>query len=155
MTSKASEWLTEDALQMITGWARDGLTEEQIAKNKMGIAYSTFRRWKEQYEAISAALKKGRAPLAEKIEESLYERCLWRQVEELTMETQKDESGKTVATHTKKTVRWVAPSDACIIFALKNLKKEKWKDKPQSDSEADQYIAKVADMLSGIKSAIN
>ena len=39
---KYEYWLTEEGLLLLEGWARDGLTDEQIAQN-MGIAYSTFR----------------------------------------------------------------------------------------------------------------
>ena len=55
-SGKYQEWLTPEGLLKIEGWARDGLTDEQIAHN-MGIAYSTLKVWKEKYSAISAALK--------------------------------------------------------------------------------------------------
>lgn len=60
---------------MIEGWARDGLTEEQISKN-MGIAYSTFKVWKNDYSAISAALKEGKEVADYKVENALYENAL-------------------------------------------------------------------------------
>ena len=43
----------------LEAWARDGLTEEQIAHN-MGIAYSTLKYWKNDHLAILAALKRGK-----------------------------------------------------------------------------------------------
>ena len=43
----------------IEAWKRDGLTDEQIAKN-LGIAYSSFREYKNKYSAFSAVLKKGK-----------------------------------------------------------------------------------------------
>ena len=42
-------------LEEIKAWARDGLSEESIAK-QLSIAYSTFRQYKQQYSALSAAL---------------------------------------------------------------------------------------------------
>ena len=56
---KYADWLTPEGLLKIEGWARDGLTDEQIAQN-MGIAYSTLRSWRDKFSAISAVLKKGR-----------------------------------------------------------------------------------------------
>ena len=55
-----SKWEThvKDRLIEVEGWARDGLTDEQIAKN-LGIAYSTLREYREKYSALSAALKRG------------------------------------------------------------------------------------------------
>ena len=54
---KYEYWLTEEGLLLISAWARDGLSDEQIAHN-MNVAYSTFRIWKEKFSALSAALKK-------------------------------------------------------------------------------------------------
>lgn len=38
----------EPRLIEVEGWARDGLTDKQIAKN-LGIAYSTFREYVKSY----------------------------------------------------------------------------------------------------------
>ena len=38
---KYQEWLTEDGLTKLEAWARDGLTDEQIAKN-IGIKRPTL-----------------------------------------------------------------------------------------------------------------
>ena len=46
---KASEWLDDDKLLLLQGWARDGLSEEQIAEN-MGISVrnlTLYQYWKE------------------------------------------------------------------------------------------------------------
>jgi transposase len=42
---KYDEWLTDEGLLLVEGWARDGLIDEQIAGN-MGISTSTFYEWK-------------------------------------------------------------------------------------------------------------
>ena len=73
--AKYAEWLTEDGLLMIEGWARDGLTDEQIAGN-MGIAYSTFREWCKSQPALSAALKRGKAPVDIQVENALLKKAL-------------------------------------------------------------------------------
>ena len=56
---KYKDWLEDEKLTLIEGWARDGLTDEQIAHN-MGIAYSTFYEWKKKYSEFSNVLKKGK-----------------------------------------------------------------------------------------------
>ena len=48
---KYHEWLTPDGLLRLEAWARDGLTDEQIAKN-CGIAYSTLRAWRDKHPAL-------------------------------------------------------------------------------------------------------
>lgn len=42
---KYLEWLTKEGLLKIEGWARDGLTDEQIAE-KIGIQRQTLYDWK-------------------------------------------------------------------------------------------------------------
>ena len=54
---KYQEWLEPEGLLKIEGWAKDGLTDEQISHN-MGVAYSTLKNWKDKHVAILAALKK-------------------------------------------------------------------------------------------------
>ena len=56
---KYADWLGADGLLLVEAWARDGLTEEQIAHN-MGITRETLRVWKNKFPAISSALKKGK-----------------------------------------------------------------------------------------------
>lgn len=60
---------------LLQGWARDGLTEEQIAK-KMHIAYSTFKEWKRKYPAFSAAIKTGREVADYAVENALFKKAL-------------------------------------------------------------------------------
>ena len=68
---KYQKWLEPDGLILLEGWARDGLTDEQIARN-MGVAYSTLKDWKNKYLAISAALKKGKEVVDFEVENALY-----------------------------------------------------------------------------------
>lgn len=83
---KYEYWLTEDGLTLLEGWARDGLTDEQIAKDKMGIAYSTFREWKKKYPALSAALKTSKEIVDREVENALLKRALGFEYEEVTRE---------------------------------------------------------------------
>ena len=54
---KYQKWLEPENLILLEGWARDGLTEEQIAHN-MGIGYSTLQTWKSKYQDIQDTLKR-------------------------------------------------------------------------------------------------
>lgn len=56
---KAVDWLQDEKLIILEGWARDGLTDEQIAEN-MGISARTLYRWKDKYCQICQSLKKGK-----------------------------------------------------------------------------------------------
>ncbi|MBE0601363.1 MAG: helix-turn-helix domain-containing protein, partial [Firmicutes bacterium] len=72
---KYQEWLEPDGLILLQGWAREGLTEEQIAHN-MGISRETLRVWKKKYSGISVALKKGKAVVDFAVENALLKKAL-------------------------------------------------------------------------------
>ena len=42
---KYQHWLTPEGLTLLEGWARDGLTDEQMAQ-RMGITAKTLYVWK-------------------------------------------------------------------------------------------------------------
>lgn len=72
---KYQKWLLKENLLLLEGWARDGLTDEQIAKN-MGVSYSTLKDWKNKYSAISAVLKKGKEVVDYEVENALLSSAL-------------------------------------------------------------------------------
>lgn len=72
---KYEKWLKEENLLLLEGWARDGLTDEQIAKN-MGVSYSTLKDWKNKYSAILTALKKGKEVVDYEVENALLSSAL-------------------------------------------------------------------------------
>lgn len=72
---KYEKWLKEDNLLLLEGWARDGLTDEQIAKN-IGIGERTLYEWKEKYPQISQSLKKGKEVVDYEVENALLSSAL-------------------------------------------------------------------------------
>lgn len=73
--SKADEWLEKDKLTLLEGWARSGLTDEQIANN-MGIATSTYYEWKNKYPEFSESLKKNKDIVDYEVENALLKNAL-------------------------------------------------------------------------------
>ncbi len=72
---RAEKWLEEDGLTLLEGWARDGLTREQIA-GQMGISISTFYKWQKKYPQMAQALKKGRELVDYQVEAALLDKAL-------------------------------------------------------------------------------
>lgn len=72
---KYQRWLEPDGLLLLEGWARDGLTEEQIAHN-MGINVKTLWTWKNAYDPICSALKKGKEVVDYQVENALLASAL-------------------------------------------------------------------------------
>ena len=120
---KYQEWLEPDGLLKLEGWARDGLTDEQIAKN-MGIALSTLKLWKNGHPAILAALKRGKEVIDIEVENALYKRAIGYTYEEVKEEEMPD--GRVRRTVTTKEV---AGDTTAQIFWLKNRKPAEWRDK--------------------------
>jgi hypothetical protein len=69
------DWLADDKLILLEGWARDGLTDEQIAHN-MGIGYTTFKEWKSRFPSFAAVLKKGKEVVDFEVENALLKKAL-------------------------------------------------------------------------------
>ena len=72
---KYQKWLEPDNLILLEGWARDGLTDEQIAKN-MGVSASTLYEWKKRFLEISESLKKGKEVVDYEVENALLKSAL-------------------------------------------------------------------------------
>lgn len=140
---KYTDWLTSEGLLKIEGWARDGLTDEQIAKN-IGISRSTLNVWKDRYSDISDALKRGKDVIDRQVENALLRRALGYEYEEVK---EKFEDGE--ITERIVTKKEVVPDTTAQIFWLKNRKPDKWRDKPgyEDTSELDKLDA----ILKGLK----
>ena len=65
----------DENITLIEGWARDGLTDEQIAHN-MEINPATLYVWKKNYPKINEALKKGKEIVDYQVENSLLKEAL-------------------------------------------------------------------------------
>lgn len=127
-----SKWETnvKDKLVLVEGWARNGLTEQQIAKN-LGIAYSTFKEYKKKYPALSAVLKKGKDVIDFEVESALIKRALGYEYEEEIKEIVVNEETGVAELRVVKTVKKkIAPDVTAQIFWLKNRKPEEWKNDP-------------------------
>ena len=70
-----SDWCENDKLLLLEGWARDGLTEEQIAHN-IGISRTTLYEWKKKEPNIMNALKKGKEVVDIEVENALLKSAL-------------------------------------------------------------------------------
>lgn len=69
---KYKKWLEPDNILRMQAWARDGLSDEQLAHN-MGITPSTLYEWKKKYPEISESLKKGKEVADIEVENALHE----------------------------------------------------------------------------------
>ena len=132
---KYHDWLTEEGLLKIEGWARDGLTDEQIAKN-MGIAPSTLYEWKKKYSEFSEVLKRGKEVVDRMVENALFKTALGFVYEEETVTNE----GSVVTTK-----KYSKPNTTAQIFWLKNRKPNEWRDKQEIENTNRNIEINVGD----------
>ena len=75
-TGKFQKWLTPDGLLLLRAWARDGLSNEQIAREKIGVNPDTLYTWKKRFPEFSEALARGREPYDVEVENAMHDLCL-------------------------------------------------------------------------------
>ena len=81
--AKYTEWLTDEGLIKIEGWARDGLIDKQIAQN-IGVSERTFTDWK-KISSISSALKR-KEVVDRQVENALFKSATGYEYTEVTEE---------------------------------------------------------------------
>lgn len=134
---KYEEWLTKEGLLRLQGWARDGLTDEQISKN-MGISRTTLHEWKKKYPDIPNTLKGGKEVVDREVENALLKKALG-----IKETIKKAIKLKEVTYNQGKRVKeierieivdeevYVPPDTTAQIFWLKNRKPEEWREKKE------------------------
>ena len=72
--TKYDDFIDRKGLVLVEGWARDGLTDLQIAKN-IGIQQSTFYDWKLKHAEFSEALKRSKDVAVYEVENALFKKA--------------------------------------------------------------------------------
>lgn len=158
---KYQEWLTKEGLLRLQGWARDGLSDEQIAAN-MGISNATLYNWKRDHLEILEALKEGKDAVDRQVENALLKSALGYKYDEVTEERRDDMLVVTKVVHKE-----VQPNTTAQIFWLKNRKRLEWRDRVENaitgadggavkvetltESDVDKRIKELESKLKGLK----
>lgn len=153
---KYEKWLKEENLLLLEGWARDGLTDEQIAKN-MGISVKTLFNWKTSYLPILQALKKGKEVVDYEVENALLQKALGMtkviqkpfKLKEVEYENGKRISEKERIEYAEEEV-FIPPDTTAQIFWLKNRRPDKWRDKQKEETDKTA-LDKLDNLLNEIK----
>ena len=135
-----SKWPeVEEKLILVEGWARDGLTEEQIAHN-LGIGITTLKTYKKEHPTFLSAIKRGKEVVDREVENALCKNAQGHSyVEEQGFKVKKvyyDKEGRRCETEDVVTVevtRYKPPDVTAQIFWLKNRKPAEWRDKRETE----------------------
>lgn len=121
------EWTTPENLMLITGWCREGYTNEMVA-NRIGISISTLRSWKEKSEPLKEAMKQGKEVADYMVENALFKAAIGHEYTETKtyISGQQDKNGNRQV-RVEKTVKYFPPNVTAIAIWLNNRKPEDWK----------------------------
>ncbi|HID4990366.1 helix-turn-helix domain-containing protein [Staphylococcus aureus] len=110
-------------LGLVEGWKRDGLTDEQIARN-LGVSKHTLIKWKKNIPDLLDAIKKGKEVSDYELENALHKRAVGYYYEEETVTNK----GEVV-----KIKKYEHANPTSLIFALKNRLPHKYRDKVEQE----------------------
>ena len=119
----------KDKLAAVQGWARNGLTCEQMANN-LGVSLTTFYKYQALETEFANAIKKGKEVVDFEVENALLKRALGYSYVEV-----KEEIEYGVVTKRTKTVKQVPPDVGAAAFWLKNRKPTEWRDRKEIGAE--------------------
>lgn len=153
--SLIDEYLTEDGLLLLEGWARDGLTNEEIAAN-IGVTSKTLYEWISKKREIGDALKKGKAPVDIKVENQLLKSALGFKVtvkKAVKVKTKKNKPGVGLIEEEHIEMvdeeQYIPPVPVAQFFWLKNRRPDKWREKQDINVNTidDKTRAEIEAML--------
>ncbi|MVL97098.1 helix-turn-helix domain-containing protein [Staphylococcus aureus] len=110
-------------LGLVEGWKREGLTDEQIARN-LGVSKHTLIKWKKNIPDFLDAIKKGKEVSDYELENALHKRAVGYYYEEETVTNK----GEVV-----KIKKYEHANPTSLIFALKNRLPHKYRDKVEQE----------------------
>ena len=145
----------KDKLILVEGWARDGLTDKQIADN-LGISKDTFYKYKKDHTDFSDSLKKGKELIDYQVENALLKRALGYDYIETTKEckwNKKLEKFEMVVT--KTVTKQVAPDTTAQIYWLNNRKPKYWRNRIDNNENNKTDLNNAKEILVKIKEVAN
>lgn len=116
----------EPKLDQIEAWARNGVSEKDIAKN-LNVAYSTFKTYKSSHPALSAVLARTRTYVDEVVVEgALLKAATGFVTTEVKVVYGYDDKGNWGKIREEQITKTVPPNPAAILMWLQSREREKW-----------------------------
>ena len=127
-------------LDEVVEWARNGATNDEIAK-ALDISHVSFYRYLKDYPDLKSALIEGRHTIVVELKRALLSKALGGTYEE-TKETIRDD-GETVITTTEKHTKHALPSEGAIAMLLRYYDPEySDRDKKTLDQKEKELVLK-------------
>lgn len=143
-------------LELVRGWARNGLSNHQIADN-LGISPNTLGRFIKEHEELAETIDDGRYHAEIHIENALFKKATGFKCTEVTRERKpvRDEDGKIIPGEyelqiTKKTLKQIAPDTNAAQYWLEHRAPKRWERNPLPGLDPElinQKIVTIADLI--------
>lgn len=139
--------LIERRLNEIETWVEQGDTDKEIAE-KLGIGYSTFRKYKTDSVALKGAIATGKDKANQAVEKALlkiakgyhfYEETAFKVKEEVVDEVTKEVLVKE-SVKVQSVKKYARPDINAQKFWLINRQNTKWKDDPNKVANDKELI---------------
>ena len=133
------ETAVKPKLDVIEGWARNGLTLEDIAHN-LGIAKTSLITYKKKHKELADAIECGKEVADIRVENALYKRAVgFTQTEKRYIKC-KNEDGSDEVREVEEEITY-QPDVTAIIYWLKNRKPDKWRDKVIPEEVVEDIVS--------------
>ncbi|MFV0587470.1 hypothetical protein [Bacteroides reticulotermitis] len=144
----------KDILKRIKGWARDGLTDKDIAAN-LGYSATYFCALKGKNKDVAEAIKSGRAPVDIIVENMIFKKAVGMSIKTQQAVKLRDviynsEGNKSVIERVEivTLTQEIPPDTTAGIFWLKNRKPDQWNKPTPKPIDADDI---PKDIPKGVK----
>lgn len=135
--SNSHEDIIESRLTEIESWVEQGDTDKEIA-DKLGIGYSTFRKYKTKNVALKEVIATGKDKLNDEAEKAVFKKATgYYYYEEVPTKVKEEvlaDDGETIISKEKvivsKVKKYSHPDVNAQKFWLQNKKKASWKNDP-------------------------
>lgn len=145
--SRKIDWWTSDkGIQLVAGWRQAGCTIEEITQ-KMGVDKRTFRSWRRKCPKLEDALVLSKEIANVQVINSLYQRAIGMEYDEITRELVE---GEMVVT--KIVTKYIPPDVKAILAFLYNRDSQNWRAIQQPIDTDIPAILNADDVLFNIRS---
>jgi DNA-binding CsgD family transcriptional regulator len=129
------KWTQLDNLELISCWARDGCTDEEIAK-RMGICRKTLHKYRQKSETLDTVIRSGKEIIDSKVESALLKAALGGKTTVTKVTKVKDKKAKdgNEKIIMEETTREYLPNVSACQFWLFNRQRDKWQRNTDSES---------------------
>lgn len=142
---KIDWWTSEKGIQLIAGWRQAGCTIEEI-QNKMGVDPRTFRSWRKKCPKLEDALVLSKEIANVQVINSLYQRAIGMEYDEVTRELIEGELRVT-----KIVTKYIPPDVKAILAFLYNRDSQNWRAVQQPIDTDLPAILNADDVLVNIR----